>query len=173
MKKIWTIGHSTRSLKELFYLLKKNKIEALADVRSYPGSRRFPHFNKENLEKEAPLLKMEYHHLKNLGGRRKENPGSKNSAWRNSAFRGFADYMETKDFEEGIKSLTEIASVKATAVMCSEAVWWKCHRSMISDYLKAKGWKVLHILSEQKVEEHPYTQPAKVIQGELFYNDDE
>ncbi|MFO7446074.1 MAG: DUF488 domain-containing protein [Ignavibacteriaceae bacterium] len=170
LKQIWTIGHSTRSIEEFLELLVNNKIELLVDVRSFPGSKRFPHFNKENLKSALAENNIEYIHLEQLGGRRKVNPDSKNTAWRNKAFRGYADYMETDEFKEGMKNLTDPALNKRTAYMCSEAVWWRCHRSLISDYLKVNGWKVLHILTVNKTDEHPYTQPAKVLQGELFYN---
>ena len=122
MKTIWTIGHSTRSLEELIELLKSFDIELLADIRSFPGSRRYPHFNKEALQKSLPQEKIEYIHLPELGGRRKTNPDSKNTVWRNAAFRGYADYMETDEFKNGITGLEKLALEKRTAYMCSEAV---------------------------------------------------
>lgn len=166
---IYTIGHSTRTLDEFIALLEAFSIKMLVDVRSYPGSRRYPHFNKENLAKELPLNNILYMHLASLGGRRKSSVHSKNSAWKNDAFRGYADYMETDEFKNGIEELKNIASKHNTAFMCSEAVWWRCHRSMIADYLKAEGWKVLHIINDKKKEEHPYTEPAQIIKGKLFY----
>lgn len=171
-KIVWTIGHSTRTLEELIEMLHSFKIEMLVDIRSFPGSRRYPQFNKEALEISLPKNNIQYVHLKNLGGRRKVNPDSKNTAWRHSAFRGYADYMETEDFKEGIKTLEKIAIKQRTAYMCSEAVWWRCHRSMVSDYLKAHDWKVMHIMGVGKEEEHPYTAPAKVVKGELTYKTD-
>ena len=168
-KTIWTIGHSTRSFDEFVTLLRSSNIELIADIRSYPGSRKYPQFNKESLEVSLPENNIEYIHLKNLGGRRKPNPDSKNTSWRNLAFRGYADYMETNAFKEAIKDLEKIAMKKRTAYMCSEAVWWRCHRSMVSDYLKVHGWKVLHIMGIGKEEEHPYTAPAKIVNGELTY----
>lgn len=168
-KTIWTIGHSTRSLEEFISLLKPFNIELVADVRSYPGSRKFPQFNKEALEISLPQNGIEYTLIKKLGGRRKPNPDSKNTAWRHVAFRSYADYMETDDFKEGIAELEVIAKKKRTAYMCSEAVWWRCHRSMVSDYLKWKGWTVMHIMALDKATEHPYTQPAQIINGELNY----
>ena len=104
-----------------------------------------------------------------MGGRRKVDPESKNTTWRHPAFRGYADYMETNSFVEGIKELTEIAQQQRTAYMCSEAVWWRCHRSMVSDYLKAQGWDVQHIMQINKSSEHPYTQPARIVDGKLTY----
>ena len=166
---VWTIGHSTRTLEKLIEMLHSFKIEMVADIRSYPGSRRYPQFNKESLEVSLPENNIQYVHLKKLGGRRKVNPDSKNTAWRHVAFRGYADYMETEDFKEGIQELEKISLQQRTAFMCSEAVWWRCHRSMVSDYLKAHGWKVMHIMDVGKEEEHPYTAPAKVVNGELTY----
>ena len=168
-KTIWTIGHSTHSLEEFVALLKKFEILLLVDIRHYPGSRRLPHFNKEALQDSLPAHGIEYVHLKQLGGRRKTNKDSKNTAWRNAAFRGYADYMETADFKEAIKDLEEFAIQKNTAYMCSEAKWWSCHRSLVSDYLKIKGWTILHIMNATKAQEHPYTSAARIINGELSY----
>lgn len=168
-KIIWTIGHSTRTFEELVEMLHSFSIEMLVDIRSYPGSRRYPQFNKDALEISFPENNIRYVHLKNLGGRRKVNPDSKNTTWRHVAFRGYADYMETDDFKKGIEELEEIALKQRTAYMCSEAVWWRCHRSMVSDYLKVHGWKVMHIMGIGKEEEHPYTAPARIVNGELSY----
>jgi len=167
---IWTIGHSTREFEEFVRLLKENDIELLADVRSFPGSRKFPQFNKESLEVTLPENGIEYIHLKQLGGRRKVKPDSKNTVWRHEAFRGYADYMETDDFRTGMEDLIELAEEKRTAIMCSEAVWWRCHRSMISDYLKTAGVTVLHIMGEGKVVEHPFTSAARILDGHLTYH---
>ena len=166
---VYTIGHSTREFDEFVSLLKENSIELLADVRSFPGSRKFPHFNGESLEVTLPEIGIEYIHLKQLGGRRRVNADSKNTAWRNDAFRGYADYMDTEDFRKGIDELVDLAEEKRTAIMCSEAVWWRCHRSMISDFLKAAGVTVLHIMGAQKVAEHPYTAAARIVDGHLTY----
>jgi uncharacterized protein (DUF488 family) len=169
-KTIWTIGHSTHTLEELVAMLNSFEIKLLADIRSFPGSRKFPQFNKENLEVSLPENGIEYVHLKKLGGRRKVNPASKNISWRHLAFRAYADYMETSDFKEGIEELEKLAQRQRTAYMCSEAVWWRCHRSMVSDYLKSKGWKVMHIMAIAKEEEHPYTSPAKIVNEQLSYH---
>lgn len=168
-KIIWTIGHSTHTLEELVEMLNSFQIKMLLDIRSYPGSRKYPHFNKEALEVSIPEHHIQYLHLRKLGGRRKPNKDSKNIAWRHLAFRAYADYMETKEFHEGIEELQEIAMKQQTAYMCSEAVWWRCHRSMVSDYLKVHGWQVMHIMSTKKAEEHPYTAPARIVNGELTY----
>ena len=167
---IFTIGHSTRTLDELVKMLTSFSIELLVDIRSFPGSRKFPQFNKENLEATIPLYGIEYLHMRDLGGRRKALPVSHNMGWRLAAFRGYADYMETPGFLQAIKKLEKLASKKRVAYMCSEAVWWRCHRSLVSDYLKLKGWKVMHIMAIGKAEEHPYTSPAKIIDGKLDYS---
>jgi uncharacterized protein (DUF488 family) len=168
-KIVWTIGHSTRTLEEFIEMLNSFQIEVVADVRSFPGSRKFPQFNKESLQITLPENGIEYIHLKKLGGRRKANPDSKNTSWRHLAFRAYADYMESDDFKEGIKELEEISLKKRTAYMCSEAVWWRCHRSMVSDYLKVHEWKVMHIMAVGKDQEHPFTAPARIENGELTY----
>lgn len=170
MKTIWTIGHSTRSFEEFLILLNSFNIKTLVDVRHYPGSKKFPHYNKDILEFSLPENHIEYIHLVDLGGRRKPIKNSKNDAWRLDSFKGYADYMETEQFQESLKILKEIASEKNTAIMCAEAVWWSCHRSLIADTLKADGWKVMHIMSEAKATEHPYTAPAKVVNGKLEYS---
>lgn len=168
-KKIWTIGHSTRSLDDFLALLQSFDIELLADVRSFPGSRKFPQFNKEALEISMPEHEISYTLLKKLGGRRKVNPKSPHTIWHNESFRGYADYMDTEDFQEGLEELEKLASEKRTAFMCSEAVWWRCHRSMISDALKVRGWEVMHIMNLEKATEHPYTKPATIMDGQLEY----
>lgn len=168
---VWTIGHSTRSLQEFFDLLDAHHIELVADIRSFPGSRRFPHFNKENLSSSLEEHGIAYRHLPGLGGRRKPREGSPNSAWRHPSFRGYADYMETPEFREHIAVLESLASKAKTAYMCSEATWWRCHRALVSDYLKARGWTVLHIMGKDKATEHPYTSPARPVQGKLFYHE--
>ena len=168
---IWTIGHSTRPFDEFVAMLNSFKIELVADIRSYPGSRKFPQYNRETLEISLPQNNIQYIHLKNLGGRRKVNPDSKNTRWKHAAFRGYADYMETGAFKEGIEELEKIAIKHRTAYMCSEAVWWRCHRSMVSDYLKIQGWKVMHIMGIGKEDEHPYTTAAKIVNGKLSYEE--
>ena len=166
---IWTIGHSTRPIEEFIALLRSAKLDVLIAVRSFPGSRRYPQFNKENLREAVPAAGVDYLHMPELGGRRKTRPDSHNLAWRNESFRGYADYMETATFREGIERLLQIAQERRVAIMCSEAVWWRCHRSLIADYLKAKGVTVRHILSETKTEEHPFTGAARIVDARLNY----
>lgn len=168
---IYTIGHSTHSFAEFLDMLQSFDIKILADIRSIPGSRKFPQFNKENLEIKLVEARIQYLHLADLGGRRKVKKDSKNNRWNKDAFKGYADYMETEAFEKGIENLEHIALEKTTAYMCSEAVWWRCHRSMVSDYLKVKGWTVLNIMDKGKIQEHPYTSPARIVDGKVFYYD--
>jgi uncharacterized protein (DUF488 family) len=169
-KTIWTIGHSTHTLDELISMLQSFKIELLADIRNFPGAKRYPHFNRAALEVNLPANNIAYIHLKKLGGRRNPSPHSLNTGWRVAAFRGYADYMETDDFKEGLDVLEKFALQKRIAYMCSEAVWWRCHRSLVSDVLKLRSWTVMHIMNVSKETEHPYTSPAKIIDGKLFYN---
>ena len=166
---IWTVGHSTRTIEEFIDILRQNQIEMLVDVRHFPGSRKFPHFNKIALHDDLATAGIRYEHLVELGGRRPVRPDSRNVAWRNASFRGYADYMETQPFREGVDRLLEIARAGRTAIMCSEAVWWRCHRSMIADYLKAIGVHVFHILGTKKIQEHPYTSAAQLVGGRLSY----
>ncbi len=136
----------------------------------YPGSKRYPQFGREALAKSLSEVRVRYEHFPELGGRRKPKPDSKNTAWRNEMFRGYADYMEKEDFRNGITRLVDLSEETGpTAIMCAEAVWWRCHRSLISDYLKARGVEVLHILDRDKVEAHPFTSAARIVKGELRY----
>ncbi len=166
---IWTVGHSTRTIEEFIEILRHNQIEILVDVRHFPGSRKFPHFGKDALHDALVAASIRYEHLVELGGRRPVHRDSRNVAWRNASFRSYADYMENQAFRDGVDRLLEIARAGRTAIMCSEAVWWRCHRSMIADYLKAMGVHVFHILSTKKVQEHPYTSAAQLVNGRLTY----
>lgn len=168
-KEIWTIGHSTHSIGEFISMLRSFNIEVLADVRSLPGSTEYPHFNKEALAQSLQEQSIKYIHIPELGGRRKVKKNSYNTAWRNDSFRGYADYMETEGFLKGIENLLGIAKEKQTAMMCAEALWWRCHRSMISDYLKSVGVEVTHIMGISKSDSHPFTQAAKIVNGKLSY----
>jgi uncharacterized protein (DUF488 family) len=166
---IWTIGHSTHMLEEFIEMIKSFQIECVADIRSYPGSRRYPHFNKEALENSLPENGIKYIHFKELGGRRKVKPDSINEGWHLAAFRGYADYMQTDSFKKAIRELERLASEERVAFMCAESLWWRCHRSLVSDFLKLRGWSVMHIMGIGKAVEHPYTSPAKILNGELSY----
>lgn len=168
---VYTIGHSTHSWQDFLSMLQSFGIKNLVDIRRFPSSRKFPYFNKENLETTLKSSGIRYLHLVELGGRRQVQKDSKNSRWRNDSFRGYADYMETADFHKAITQLETIALSGPTAYMCSEAVWWRCHRSLVSDYLKAKGWTVLHIMAAGREEEHPYTSPARIEGDRVLYAD--
>ncbi|MDX6405749.1 MAG: hypothetical protein QOH70_3204 [Blastocatellia bacterium] len=166
---IWTFGHSTRPLEDFIDSLRSFEIKGLVDVRSFPGSKRYPHFNREQLQASLTEAGIQYQHFPKLGGHRRALPDSYNMAWRNKAFRGYADYMETDAFRDGIRRLLEVARERRTAIMCAEAVWWRCHRSLISDYLKAKDVEVIHIMAAGKSEPHPFTSAARIVNGELSY----
>lgn len=166
---IWTVGHSTRSAQEFAQTLLAHEIAVLVDVRTFPGSRRYPQFNKSALEESLAESGIRYRHEPRLGGRRTPRKDSHNTAWRNAGFRGYADYMETPEFDAGIKELLELARTQRAAIMCAEALWWKCHRSLIADYLKAAGHEVIHIVDARKTEEHPFTSAARIVEGKLTY----
>lgn len=170
---MYTIGHSTHSIAEFLSMLQSFDIKMVADIRSLPGSRKFPQFNKEVLEISLKEAGIQYIHLSQLGGRRKVNKDSKNTRWHNDSFRSYADYMETDAFKSAIENLEQIALAQTTAYMCAEVLWWRCHRSMVSDYLKAKGWTILHIMATGKIQEHKYTQPARIVDNQVFYSDED
>ena len=166
---VWTIGHSTRALEDFIQLLSISEIANLVDVRSYPGSRRYPQFNKVELSRVLPRSGIDYYHFGKLGGRRTPLPDSRNTAWRNASFRAYADHLESDEFKEGIDALLELARNQRTAIMCAEAVWWRCHRGLIADYLKAGGCEIIHIVDPARSEPHPYTAAARIVDGRLSY----
>ena len=166
---IWTIGHSTRGIEEFLSLFAESRIELVADVRSFPGSRRYPQYGKEALAASLAAQAIGYHWLPALGGRRRPAADSPNTAWRNASFRGYADYMSSPAFAQGLLELMELATEARTAIMCSEAVWWRCHRSMIADALCARGTRVMHILDAKHTVLHPMTAPARIVNGALTY----
>ncbi len=166
---LWTIGHSSRTIDEFVGLLQAHKIECVADVRRHAGSRKHPQFNPQALARSLHDEGIDYVAMPALGGRRPTHEDSPHTVWRNPSFRGYADYMDSPQFDEALAELASLACAKRTAMMCSEAVWWRCHRSMISDALKANGWCVLHILGEGAAKEHPYTSAASIVEGRLCY----
>jgi len=178
---IWTIGHSTRKIDIFISLLEANEIKLVVDVRKLPGSKRYPQFNKDALAASLNECGIAYEHFPKLGGRRKTKPDSRNTAWRNAAFRGYADYMETEEFRNAAEQLVDLATgrvrptgglanqVGPAAIMCAEAVWWRCHRALIADYLKARGVEVTHIVDSSKTEPHSFTSAARLVNGELTY----
>jgi uncharacterized protein (DUF488 family) len=170
ISQIWTIGHSTRELADFISLLEAHGIRLLADVRLLPGSKRYPHFNRDALADSLGKAGIAYEHFPELGGRRKARPDSRNTAWRNEAFRGYADYMETEEFEKGMERLLGTAEEKGpAAIMCAEAVWWHCHRGLIADLLKTRGVEVTHIINAGKAGPHPFTRAARLVDGKLTY----
>jgi uncharacterized protein (DUF488 family) len=166
---IWTVGHSNKTLEAFLGLVHSHRIEVVADVRRFPGSRRHPQFNSEQLSPALAKAGVNYLHIPELGGRREVRKDSVNTAWKNESFRGYADFMDTEEFHSGIRRLLKTSAQKRTAIMCAEALWWQCHRSLIADFLKCEGVKVWHISSETKVEEHPLTSPARIVNGTLTY----
>jgi uncharacterized protein (DUF488 family) len=167
--RIWTVGHSTRPIGEFLGLLAGARVQVIADVRSFPGSRKYPQYGKEALAATMDTHVIGYHWLQALGGRRRVSPDSPNTAWRNASFRGYADYMSSAEFEHGLTQLLTVASKARTAIMCAEAVWWRCHRSMIADALCVRGIEVMHILDAKHSTVHPMTAPARIVRGELTY----
>ena len=166
---VWTIGHSTRPIGEFLGLLAEHGIEALADVRRYPGSRRQPQYARDTLSGTIEHAGLVYCWLPSLGGRRTPAPDSPNLGWRSAAFRGYADYLATEEFAAGLMELTMLASGLRTAIMCAEAVWWRCHRSLIADVLTVSGFEVRHILGPGAAKVHPLTPPARIVNGMLTY----
>jgi uncharacterized protein (DUF488 family) len=166
---VWTIGHSTRSLEAFVALLHAHGIERLVDVRRFPRSRRHPHFNTDALGEALPTAGLAYRHLPGLGGFRRPRADSRNAGWRNASFRGYADYMETEEFTRHLAELLEDARAGRTAIMCAEAVPWRCHRSLISDALVARGVEVRHILGPSPAELHVLTAGARVSDTRVLY----
>jgi uncharacterized protein (DUF488 family) len=169
MPVIYTIGHSTRPLEEFLATLKAHAIELVADVRTIPKSRHNPQYNSDALAAALREQGISYEHLKDLGGLRHARKDSVNTAWENASFRGFADYMQTADFEEGLKDLIDVAQRKRTVIMCAEAVPWRCHRSLIGDALLARGITVMDIMSVSSVKAHALTPWAKVMGTSITY----
>ena len=167
--RIWTIGHSTRSWEAFLALLGLHRIEAIADVRRFPGSRRHPWFASDAMARELPKAGIAYLWLPQLGGRRRVRPGSPNGAWRNAAFQGYADHMASEEFSAGLQQATDLASRHRTALMCAESLWWRCHRRLIADLLCHRGWTVLHILDESAPRPHPMNAAAVPAGPDLIY----
>jgi uncharacterized protein (DUF488 family) len=158
----WSVGHSTHSLDAFVALLVANGIELLADIRTVPKSRRHPHFRSEALERSLPACGIRYHHLARLGGWRRPADDSPNGGWRNLSFRGYADYALTEEFAEGLAQLRELAGAGRTAMMCSEALWWRCHRRLVADRLVAGGDFVWHLSADGRSSRHELTAFANV-----------
>ncbi len=165
---IFTIGHSTHPIADFLGLLVRSRIARLVDIRAFPGSRRHPHSNREALAGELPAAGIEYLHRPSLGGRRRLPPNPSPSAWRNDSFHAYAEYMRTAEFRAALEELIELGATKRTAIMCSEAVPWRCHRTLVSDALTARGVQVEHIL-DAGVSPHRLTRFAVVQDGEVSY----
>ncbi len=166
---LWTIGHSTRPIDEFLALLKAHGIQQVVDVRTVPKSRHNPQFNTDQLAKSLKKAGLTYLHMPQLGGLRKANKDSINTGWRNASFRGYADYMQTDEFQRALEELMASSKDKPSAIMCAEAVPWRCHRSLIADALVSRGWTVLNILTEQRADPHSLTPFAKVARGRVTY----
>ena len=166
---LWTIGHSTRSIREFLELITEQRIRSLVDVRAIPYSRHNPQFNQDAISKSLQRAEITYSHVAALGGRRKSRKDSKNTGWRNASFRGYADYMQTPEFQAALHELTELATRSRTAIMCAEAVPWRCHRSLIADAFIAQGGRVLEIVGEAEPKPHCLPAWASVENGVLTY----
>ena len=163
---VFTVGHSTLPMERFLALLSAYGIEQLADVRTVPRSRRNPQFNAETLRDSLRAAEISYVPFRELGGLRKPRPDSPNSGWRNESFRGYADYMQTQEFADAVARLVELAAEERTAIMCAEAVPWRCHRSLVADALTVRGWQVRHILSTASQQIHQLT-PFAAVDGEV------
>ena len=166
---IWTVGHSTHPIDEFIRIVQSAGIRQLVDVRTIPRSRRNPQFNRENLPESLKASGIAYKHMPRLGGLRQPRPDSINRGWRNASFRGYADYMQAPEFRSGLQTLLEAAAHEPTAIMCAESVPWRCHRSLISDALLARGIEVLDILSASSVKPHALTAFARIEGDEVTY----
>lgn len=167
---VLTVGHSTRPLDELLALLAAHRIEALVDVRRFPGSRRHPQYSRDALAVSLAAAGIAYRHDPRLGGRRAPRPDSPHTAWRNPSFRAYADHMDTAEFRAALADLAAASTTRRTAVMCAEAVPWRCHRRLIADALTATGREVLHLLGPSRAEVHQLHEDAEVLEdGRLLY----
>jgi hypothetical protein len=166
---ILTIGHSTRPIEEFIELLRQHGVERLVDIRTIPRSRHNPQFNRDALAHSLRGEHIEYDHLKELGGLRHPRPDSANLGWRNASFRGYADYMQTEEFEAAVRRLLQMCGEKRCTVMCAEAVPWRCHRSLLADALVARGIPVEHILSASRRDAHHLAPFAKIENGKVTY----
>ena len=166
---LFTVGHSTRPFDEFVGMLKAHGVSALADVRRYPRSRKFPYFNDDELAATLPRLGLKYAPMKALGGRRRAAADSVNTGWTSESFRGYADYMLTPAFDAGLADLVELASATPTVIMCAEAVPWRCHRALIADAMLVRGWRVLDIMTESSAPPHELTAFARVEGTRITY----
>lgn len=166
---VWTIGHSTRTIDDFLAVLDAHRIEALIDVRRYPGSRRLPQFGAAELAQALKGASVAYEWVQSLGGRRRALPDSPNTGWRNDSFRGYADHIASEEFAEGYTQLLAVACGLRTTIMCAELLWWRCHRRLISDVLVTQGYEVRHIQDERPAEAHTLMPPGRLVHGRLTY----
>lgn len=169
MAVLHTIGHSTHAIEDFLGLLRQHQIALLVDVRSYPSSKRWPHFNQEALRESVERVGIEYQWLKGLGGRRRSVVESINDGWEHSAFRAYADYIATAEGQAALSELIELAATKRSANMCSEGLWWQCHRRIISDYMMVREWEIVHIMPDGKPSPHRLTPFAIERKGVIEY----
>lgn len=167
--RIWTVGHSSRTWTAFLALIRAHDIEAIVDVRRFPGSRRYPWFARDMMSGQLSSDGVDYLWLEALGGRRKAQPGSPNGAWRNAAFQGYADHMTSTVFQAGLSQVIDLGTRKHTAVMCAEALWWQCHRRLIADLLSYRGHEVLHIMDEKTAQPHSIEPSAQAAGKNLVY----
>jgi uncharacterized protein (DUF488 family) len=168
---LYTIGHSTHPIEIFLSLLAQPEIAMLADVRSFPGSRRWPQFNRDALKASVERAGISYEWFRVLGGRRHSSPrDSPHKAWQHAAFRSYADYADTAEFVGGIKWLSEVAAAQRSVIMCSEGLWWRCHRRIIADHMMARGWHVLHIMPDGKLVTHSLPDFARIDKGRIIYD---
>lgn len=166
---VYTIGHSTRPIEELVSLLRAHGVEALVDIRTVPRSRRNPQFEQQNLKRSLEDAGLEYRYMRGLGGLRRPQPDSINLGWRNDSFRAYADYMQSEEFAAAVEELGELARHTPTAIMCAEAVPWRCHRSLVADALLVRGFDVVDIIGENSSRPHALTRFAKVDGTRITY----
>jgi uncharacterized protein (DUF488 family) len=169
MEPVCTIGHSNRTIDDFIGLLRQNGIACLLDIRTVPKSRHNPQFGQDQLAVSLAAAGIGYRYMKGLGGLRRPHKDSPNAGWRNASFRGYADYLDSAGFAQGLHALLELAARRRTALMCAEAVWWRCHRAIIADVLCVRGIRVVHIVDATRSIVHPFTSPARVVHGKLAY----
>jgi uncharacterized protein (DUF488 family) len=167
---IWTVGHSNHPLEKFLSILTAHNIDIVVDVRRFPASRKWPHFNRSALEESLPARRIGYAGLPELGGRRRPRPDSPHTAWRVDAFRGYADFMDTPEFEAGLARLVAAVAGKRAAILCAEALPWRCHRSLVADALTARGWEVFDIISEKEARPHKLPDFARVEGTRVIYD---
>jgi uncharacterized protein (DUF488 family) len=169
---VFTVGHSTRAIDEFIEILKSHGVKRVIDIRTIPRSRHNPQFNREALGPSLRAAGIDYSHLKKLGGLRRASLDSINQGWRNASFRGFADYMQTPEFDGGLERAIKLAKTKPSALMCAEAVPWRCHRSLVADALAVRHIPVKHIIGTSRANRHKITPFARIYRGRITYPDE-